>query len=234
MIAAPTHRFVPAIVLALALPVFVGAGTCGLVLDYTETFLVTDPVDRIVIVTDDGNIDATAYDRDAMLLKRHTFGFEASLGKPHFDITDGTASYEVHCKYAHKCTFDHMFEMPFGIAFDITMDRAHIDFGYTDGDIEADFDEGTFNGVRLAAPNVAITADSAEVDADWSVPPESVTIDVGKGEVILGVPAGEYRCTLDASSGEVTIQGISCVDTATAVLDVSLGDGDILVMGITP
>lgn len=227
-------RFLPGVIVAVCLPAFIGAGTCGLVLDFTETFLVTDPVDRIVIVTDDGNIDATAYERDAILLKRHTFGFEASLGKPHFDVSDRVASYEVHCKFAHKCTFDHMFELPFGIAFDITMDQAHIDIGYTDGDITADFDEGDFRGVRLASLHVDITADSADVDIDWTVVPESVAIDVGKGEVILEVPAGEYRCTLDADSGEVTLQGVSCLDTATAVLDVHLGEGDIVVMGITP
>jgi hypothetical protein len=227
-------RFLPGVVVALFLPAFIGAGTCGLVLDFTETFLVTDPVDRIVIVTDDGNIDATAYERDAILLKRHTFGFEASLGKPSFDITDGVASYEVHCKFAHKCTFDHMFELPFGISFDITMDRANIDIGYTDGDIAADFDEGSFKGVRLAAPNVEITADAADVDIDYAVAPASLAIDLGRGEVILEVPAGEYRCTLAADSGEVTVQGISCLDTAAAVLDVHVGDGDVLVMGITP
>lgn len=229
-----TNRFLPGVIVAVCLPAFVGAGTCGLVLDFTETFLVTDPVDRIVIVTDDGNIDATAYERDAILLKRHTFGFEASLGKPSFDVTDGVASYEVHCKFAHKCTFDHMFELPFGIAFDITMAQANIDIGYTDGDIAADFDEGQFKGVRLASPRVEIAADSADVDIDWTVVPESVSIDLGRGEVILEVPAGEYRCTLDAESGEVTLQGVSCLDTATAVLDVRVGDGNILVMGITP
>lgn len=228
------RRFLPGVLGALGLPIFMGAGTCGLVLDFTETFLVTDPVDTIVIVTDDGNIDATAYERDAILLKRHTFGFEASLGEPSFDITDGVASYEVHCKYAHKCTFDHMFELPFGIAFDITMDRAHIDIGYTDGDIAAEFDEGDFRGVRLSSPNVTITADEADVDLDYASVPESVNVDVGGGEVILDVPAGEYRCALEAEGGEVTTNGITCADTAAAVLDVHTGDGDVVVTGITP
>jgi hypothetical protein len=230
----PGTRLLPALVAALALPALMGAGTCGLVLDFTETFLVTDPVDTIVIVTDDGNIDATAYERDAILLKRHTFGFEASLGKPSFSIEDGVASYEVHCKYDGKCTFDHMFELPFGVAFDIAMDNANIDIGYTDGDIEANFEEGRFKGVRLMSPRVVITADSADVDLDYAAVPESVEVDLGAGEVILEVPAGEYRCVLAADGGEVTTTGITCVDTATAVLDVQVDDGDIVVMGITP
>jgi hypothetical protein len=232
---AMTHRrYLPAFVAAAGLPILMGAGTCGLLLDFTETFLVTDPVHTIVIVTDDGNIDATAYERDAILLKRHTFGFEASLGKPSFSIEDGVASYEVHCKYDNNCTFDHMFELPFGIAFDITMDHANIDIGYTDGDIEAQFDDGRFKGVRLASPRVVITSGSADVDLDFAAVPESVAIDLGEGEAILEVPAGEYRCTLDAERGEVTTMGITCVDTATAALEVQVGRGDIVVMGITP
>ena len=225
---------VPAVVTTLGLPALMGAGTCGLALDYTETFLVTDPVDTIVIVTDDGNIDATAYERDAILLKRHTFGFEASLGKPSFSIEDGVATYEVHCKYDGKCTFDHMFELPFGIAFDITMDNANIDIGYTDGDIEAAFEEGRFKGVRLLSPNVTIAADDADIDLDWAGVPESVSVDVGAGEVIVDVPAGEYRCVLAAEGGQVTTNGITCVDTAAAVLDVHTGDGDVVVTGTTP
>jgi len=228
------RRSLPAVFAAACLPVLMGAGTCGLLLDFTETFLVTDPVHTIVIVTDDGNIDATAYERDAILLKRHTFGFEASLGKPEFSIEDGVAFYEVHCKYEGNCTFDHMFELPLGIAFDISMDHANIDIGYTDGDIEAEFDDGRFKGVRLASPRVVVTADSADVDLDFAVAPESVAVDLGEGEVILEVPAGDYRCTLAAASGDVTTMGVTCLDSATAVLDVRVGDGDIVVMGITP
>jgi hypothetical protein len=223
----------PAVLVALCLPVFVGAGTCGLVLDYTETFLVTDPVDTIVIVTDNGNVDATAYDRDAILLKRHTFGFEASLGKPSFSIEDGVAAFEVHCKFEDKCTFDHMFELSFGVAFDIEMEHANIDIGYTDGDITVDFEDGRFKGVRLLSPRVNIAADDADVDIDYAGVPEAVAIDLGRGEVVLEVPVGEYQCLLEAE-GEVTVMGITCLDTAAAVLDVRTGDGDVLVMGITP
>jgi hypothetical protein len=226
-------RTLRALGIAACLPALMGAGTCGLMLDYTETFLVTDPVHTIVIVTDDGNIDATAYERDAILLKRHTFGFEASLEDPHFSIEDGVARYEAHCKYDGNCTFDHMFELPLGVAFDITMDYALIDIGYTDGDIEAKFEEGRFKGVRLRSPNVTITAEDADLDLDFAAVPATVTLRLDRGEVVLEVPAGEYRCALASERGEVTTMDVTCVDTAAAVLDVDVGDGDVLVMGTT-
>jgi hypothetical protein len=42
-------------------------GKCGFALDYSNTFLITDPIDRIVIRADDGLVISTAYARDATL-----------------------------------------------------------------------------------------------------------------------------------------------------------------------
>src|SRR5689334_19026737 len=106
--------------LVAALPALMG-NHCGLAVDFTETFLITDPVDRISIDVDDGNVDAVAYPREAILLKRHTFGYERTLGTPSFEVADGVVAFEAHCKRQGTCTFDHMLELPLGIGFDITM-----------------------------------------------------------------------------------------------------------------
>jgi hypothetical protein len=210
---------------------------CGLELDYTETFLVTDPVERIVIIVDDGTIDAVSYDRDTILLKRHTFAFENTLETPSYSVEDGVLDSESHCKHNDDiCSFDHLLELPFGVGFDITMDNAGIDMGYIDGSITATFNSGHFRGNRLAAPQLEISAPSAEIDAEFAAVPESVMIDLDRGDVSLQLPAGEYQCRLDSTNGEVTVEGdgIVCNDAATAVLDVHLRVGDILVTEAAP
>ena len=220
-------------VAVLALPVVMGPGKCGFVLDFTETALISDKIDKIVLGVDDGTVDATMYDREATLLKRHTFAFEPSIG----ELTslqgateDGTLTLEARCKYEGNCSFDHLFELPLGISLEISMVTALIRIGYISGDVDITFATGSFKGVRLAAPNFTLTAETAEITADYATAPQTVTIAIDDGEVTLEVPAGEYRCALTAG-GKVTNTGITCNDAAAAVLDVQVGAGDITVTG---
>lgn len=218
--------------LVLASPLLMGSH-CGFLLDYGETRLITDTVELIVISADDGNVDAVSFERDGILLRRHTFAFQRKLVAPSIAVEDGMLTFSAHCEdNDDSCSFDHMLELPFGIGFDIAMDDAQIDMGYMDADITASFDTGYFNGVRLASPRLDVTANSAEIDADFAAVPEAVGIDLDQGEVTLSVPAGAYRCQLDATNGEATVEGagVVCDDAATAVLDVHLGVGDIFVM----
>lgn len=221
--------------LVLALTMLKGC-LCGLSQDYTETFIVTDPVERIVIVVEDGTIDAVAYDRDAILFKRHTFAFENILETPSFSVEDGVLHSEGHCKDNNDhCSFDHLLELPYGIGFDITMDHAGIAMAHIDGDITATFNSGHFRGNRLAAPQLEISAPSAGIDADFAAIPESIVIDLDRGDVTLSLPAGEYQCLLDAPRGEATVEGgVVCNAAAAAVLDVHVGAGDIFVTEAVP
>ncbi len=228
----PKKRAIRIVVSLLALPAVMGA-YCGLAVDFTETFLVTDRVDLIAIDVDDGNVDAVAYDRPGILLKRHTFGYERLLSTPEYSVDDGVVSFEAHCKKEGVCSFDHMFELPLGVGFDIVMKHARIDIGYVDADIAATFDKGFFHGVRLAAPHVELTARSADVELDHATVPESVTIELDEGTVTIEVPIGEYRCELDAG-GDVVTEGVTCDDAAAAVLEVTVGKGDITVTGTMP
>lgn len=221
------------ILVVAALPLLMGT-RCGVTFDFTETFLVTDPVHLIVLDVDNGNLDAVAYDRPAILLKRHTFGFESQLKDPVFTVEDGVATYEGHCKKERRdrepiCSFDHMFELPFGVAFDVTLLEAHIHVGYLDADFKGEFDTGDFTGVRLAVPHLELTAHSAEIDADFAGIPESIAIDLDEGEVALALPAGDYRCTFDADDVTNESTAIVCDDAATAVLDIHVGDGAITI-----
>ena len=220
------------LLLVAALPIVMGS-YCGIAFDFTETFLITDPVTLIVIDVDDGNIDAVAYDRPAILLKRHQFGIENVLGEPTFTVENGVASFEAHCKKQGHCTYDHMLELPFGVGFDITMLDARIDIGYVDADIVVDIQTGFFHGVRLAVPHLELSARAADLELDYAVAPQTITIDLDRGDVMLALPAGEYQCRFE---GSVTMEpsGVVCNDAAVPVLDVATGNGEITVTEALP
>ncbi len=226
-----TRHLASVAVAVLALPVVMGPGRCGFVLDFTESMLITDELDRVVLGVDDGSVVATMYDREATVLKRHTFGFEPSLGVVSNAVEDGVLTLEARCKYAGNCSFDHMFELPLGIAFEVAMADAQISLGYFDSDIDVDFRSGWFKGVRLSSPSFTLTLATGDVTVDFAAPPEAVRIVVQEGEVEVEVPAGAYRCALAAAAGEVTTAGITCDDAAAAVLDVEVQLGDIKVKG---
>lgn len=225
------HRLAPALVALLALPVVMGPGRCGFALDYTETFLITDPVERVVLGVDDGSVVATMYEREATLLKRHTFGFEPSVLSPTLEVADGVLTLEARCKYEGNCRYDHMFELPLGVAMEISMADAQISLGYIDSDIEVTFETGWFKGVRLASPNFTLSLEAGDVTLDFAAAPETVTVDVGEGSVAVEVPAGAYRCAL-AASGATKTDGITCDDAAAAALDIKVQTGDIAVTGV--
>ncbi len=215
----------------LVLPVTMGPGRCGFVLDFTETMLITDEIDRVVLGVDDGSIVATMYDREATLLKRHTFGFEPSMGTVSNAVEDGVLQLEARCKYEGNCRFDHMFELPLGIAFEVVMLDSQISLGYLDSDVDVTFTSGWFKGVRLSSPNFTLALDTGDVNVDFAAPPQTVTISVQEGDVVLELPAGEYRCALTAGGGAVSNDGITCNDSATTALDVQVQAGNITVTG---
>lgn len=217
-----------------ALPLLT-ASYCGLAVDFTETFLITDPIDRIEIRVDDGNVDAVAYPREAILLKRHTFGFERIIVPAEYSVADGLISFEGHCEKQGVCSFDHLLELPLGIAFDIEMLDGRIDLGYIDAAIAVQLETGWMRGVRLAAPTCSLTADDADADLDFAVPPQSLEIDLDQGDVVLALPTGAYRCDFDVPS-DAGFEGmpITCDDAAASVLQVRVGSGSLTITGTEP
>lgn len=225
-------RLARASIAVLALPLLTAA-YCGPSVDYTETYLITDPVDRIEIDVDEGTVDAVAYDRVAILLKRHTFGFERVLDPADYSVEDGVIHFSASCSKPDVCSFDHMIEAPFGIDYDLHMDEGFLDLGYIDGDFTAEIGSGRMRGIQLATPTYSFTADDADLDLEFAIAPTSVAIDIGDGDVEIELPAGTYRCEIDAP-GSDAFDGIICDDAAAALLDIRIGSGSLAIDGVTP
>lgn len=226
------RRFARGAVALLGLPLLM-APYCGPSVDYTETYLITDPIDRIEIDVDEGTVDAVAYDRVAILLKRHTFGFERVLDPADYSVEDGVIHFSASCSKPDVCSFDHMIEAPLGIDYDLRMDEGLLDLGYIDGDFTAVLGSGRMRGIALATPSYSFTADDADLDLEFVVAPTEIVIDIGDGDVELEIPAGAYRCAIDAPGGD-TFDGVQCDDAATASLNIHLDDGSLAIRGVAP
>lgn len=226
-----TPRRLQPLLALVALPVLMAPGRCGFIVDFTETVLIPDDSTRVVLDTDDGQVVATSYERQAILLKRHTKAFEPSIGPVKWYVEDTTVHLEAHCKYEGNCSFDHMLEVPLGISFEISMQAANIHLGYIGGDIDATFESGFFEGIRLESPNTRLELDDGGVSLDYAVAPESVVVALRDGDVELAVPPGAYRCNFEGGADVDTASEISCDAAATAVLDITVETGTITVKG---
>jgi hypothetical protein len=228
----PARRLRSVAVLLAALPVLMAPGKCGFALDYSNTFLITEDIDRIVIRADDGLVLATAYEREATLFKRHVFAWEPSLYEPTHGVEDDALACEARCKYEGNCRFDFMFETPPHVAYDIEMKDTRVSLGYTTGDITVQATSGWFHGVQLRSRRVDLDYGDADVELELLEVPESVAISVATGDVLLSVPAGTYRCELTAS-GDTAVDGVTCDDSADALLVINADAGEISVTGVT-
>lgn len=224
------RRLRPAAMVLVALPVLMAPGRCGFALDYSNTFLITEDIERIVIRADDGLVIATAYERDATLFKRHVFAWEPSLYEPTHGVEDDALECEARCKYEGNCRFDFMFETPPHVGYDIEMKDTRVSLGYTSGDISVVATSGWFQGVQLQSKRVDLDYGDGDVELELIAAPESVSIVVATGDVLLSVPAGSYRCDFTAS-GDADVEGVTCDDAAEAVLTVTADGGDISVTG---
>lgn len=216
-------------IVLLAAPVLMAPGKCGFALDYTTTFLITDPIDRIVIRADDGLVISTAYEREATLFKRHVFAWEPSLEEPTHAVEDRALACEARCLYEGNCRFDFMFETPPDVGFDIEMKDTRVSLGYTTGDIKVAATSGYFHGVQLRSNRVDLAYDDGDVELELIEEPEAVTVTVASGDVILTVPAGAYRCDFAASGDAEVGDGVTCDDAAAAALTITVEAGDISV-----
>jgi len=227
------RRVAPALLVVVALPAAMGPGRCGFALDYTETYLITDRIDRVVLAADDGSVVSTSYPRDALLLERHVFAFEPSLESADHEVDGHELVIEARCKYEGNCRFDHMFETPPTVAFDITMDDTRVDIGYTLGDVSVTAGSGRFRGVQLGSQLVELDYAEGTIDLELVAVPVAVTVRVGTGSIVVTVPAGSYACKF-AASGKNVQSGITCDDAAPAVLDLRVDVGDLRVEGVMP
>lgn len=226
-----TLRRTPILVVAAALPLLMAPGKCGFALDYTNTFLITDEIERIVIRADDGLVISAAYEREATLFKRHVFAWEPSLVEPEHGVEGDDLVCEARCLYEGNCRFDFMFETPPAVGFDIEMKDTRVSLGYTTGDIRVVAESGWFEGVQLGSRRVEIDLADGDVALELVEVPESVTITAGAGDVALTVPGGPYRCDF-AGAGAPALDGVECVEDAdAAALTITAEAGEISVTG---
>lgn len=219
--------------LVLALPLLLGAGlqpgTCGSILDYNTLDIVLEPVARLEVTSEEGFIKTLTFDRNGVRVARHTYGYQASLGREEQRVEGDALVLLFDCKGPADCLCDHTLELPLGTAIDLELERGDIELGAADAAVTIGLGVGEIVGVELTSPTLDIVASEGLVDLGFAAAPTSLVVTVEDGGVTLDLPAGAYRCDFTVGHGAQTLDGVTCDDAAAASLTVTIERGDLTV-----
>ncbi|WAS95491.1 hypothetical protein [Nannocystis punicea] len=224
-------RAAPVRLLALlaAAPLLMATNRCGVYIEQTENLQFFEPVTRVAFDVHHGSITGTMYPRPSVYIKRHTSGFEAGVGEFGHAVEGDEMQLTGHCAIAHECWYDHMIEAPPGTSLSFTFRDGYIELSEFDAEIHAEVGVGRFIGWAIAAPIVDLSYETGDVAIEFAATPEQVTIAVGTGDVTLTLPAGPYRCEVAPAA---KLEGITCDEAATAVLDITVETGAVTLRGV--
>lgn len=219
-------RFTPSFI-APALALLIGCG--DILYDQSQRALILEPVDRVRFEVDIGDVEVFAFDRNAVSLLYYFFGAESQIVDVGWELQDDEIRGYVECESLEgqrSCLADFYTEVPLGTAIVSRTTRGDLKLTGVDAPVEATV-AGSVEGVLLAAPTLDLEVTGGPVCLQFAAPPELLRLSLDAGEVTLRLPPGPYRCDLDADDGDVTLDGVTCDDSAEPTLEVSVGAGNI-------
>lgn len=220
------RMWVPALLAALA-------GGCGIVLyDTSSRALFLEPVERIVFESDSGSVEVYAFNRTAITILYYLTGSDTGIDE--IDVAlDGDDLRAVIACDGDECNANFSCEVPLGTEVVIRADNGGVRLIGVDAKISAVVAAGDVEGIKLRSPAIDLEVEAGNVNLELAVV-EAVDIAVEAGTVALTVPAGSYRCELDAADGKVTTTGVTCDPSATATVTVKVQTGDITLQAAAP
>lgn len=201
---------------------------CGDVLyDQSQRRLFLEPVSRVNFDVDNGGVEVYAFARNAVTLLFYYRGADSQTEDVEAVMNGDEIDAFIKCApNPSQCIADFYVEVPLGTEISATTLAGGLKLTGVDADVTATIG-GDVEGYDLRVPDLDLDVTGGSVTLTYVDPPTSVSIELDVGAVDLTLPAGAYRCDLDAADGEVNMTGVTCDDAATSSLAISVGSGDI-------
>jgi hypothetical protein len=176
----------------------------------TETFAVTQPVQKLVVAADAGDVKVLATDADRVTVRRTTH-WVTSEPKPTRSTSGGVLRLgdDCHGFTLLRCETSYRIEVPRSLGVDVKVDSGDIDVRGVTGAVNLSSDSGDVSGNDLAGTRVRATSDSGDVD--------------------LELPRGEYALDAHTDSGDTSVHGIVRNDRAPHAVTARSDSGDVTV-----
>jgi hypothetical protein len=225
-------RLLPLALTALALPTLVGAGKCGIIYDTSSLQLVLEPVSVVDVESNGGGLEVFAFDRNGIIVSFYLYGYDASLDDVGHAVVDDTLDVFMRKAGPAEVTADFYLEVPLGTELILAVDDGPVKLTGVDAPISGAVLAGDVEGIRLATAEVDLEVSGA-VTLELLARPVTVRVAADAGDIAITLPAGAYRCDLEADK-EPVLEDITCDDAADAELVLAAPAGEIRIEGTTP
>lgn len=194
--------------------------------------VVADPVQRILIRVDAGNVDVHAGLTDSVVVEHVDRWL---LERP--DVTtelrdDGTLVLESGCGNVGivlRCETDFDIAAPSGIDIEIDGSAGDIALRGLRGRVRVRTDEGDITASRVEPVVLDARTDAGDITLDIFGSPARTNVLTAAGDVNVVVPYGSYRVDASADAGEVRVAGVIRDDLAPLRIEAGADIGDVLV-----
>ncbi len=217
----------------------------------TQTQTYRQPVSRIVLDLDTGDLTVTPSGDDTVTVQRH---LRWTLAKPTIEETwdGGTLRIRVRCaqfQFAINslCGVDYVLQVPKGVDVEahsdtgdttvrdvegslrLTTDTGDIDVSNTPGTLWVRTDTGDVRASGLASSEVDVATDTGDVVLRFTRPPSRVQVATDTGDVSVAVPRGDaYRVQTSTDIGSKNIRILQDVTASrTIIARTDVGDVDL-------
>jgi hypothetical protein len=153
----------------------------------TETRIVTEPVQSLVLETDAGSVEVV---RGPRLVLRETTSYRGTGAAPRPDHQLSGGVLTVESPHCNSCATTFRVELPAGIALRASSEAGHV------------------SGEGLAVPELRLRSDAGDVTAGLTTTPSLIGVQSDAGDISVTVPPGRYAVDTDTDTGDEDVTGI--------------------------
>jgi hypothetical protein len=207
-----------------------------------------DTIDRIVVMSDNGEISVTAVEGTEIVIERdERYVFrrpsrDADLKGTTLVLGDGCPSFNI--LFLGGCRVDFRLTVPAGVSIDLDSSNGDlvvegitggvvlhtsngdVDLDRLSGEVDAETSNGSIIGRSLTSPSVHADTSNGRITLIFDEPPDRVVADTSNGNIDIEVPAMPYRIDADTSNGDIDLDVVSDPDAARTI-DARSSNGDI-------
>ena len=196
----------------------------------TEKFAVTEPVQKLVVAADAGDVTVVATDADRVTVRRTTH-WVTSEPKPTKSVSRGVLRLADDCGgwTTFRCESSYRIEVPRGLAVDVRANSGDVDVRGLTGTVNLASNAGDVSGDELAGARLRAKSSSGDVRLGLVSSPASVAALSNSGDVDVDLPAGEYALDTHTDSGDTSVHGIVRYDRADHAVEARSNSGDVTV-----
>jgi hypothetical protein len=199
--------------------------------DTRSQSVITNPVHKIVVKSDSGDVDIRAGLTGNVLLERHdTWLLDRPSVRETYD--NGVLTIKTGCgslRAVLRCRADLVIDAPPEVDVQVKTKSGDVDLRGLSGRASIETDSGDIRTHRLEPVTVKAMTDAGNVSLDLFGQPARTEAESQAGNVRVTVPYGPYRVDANAHGGSATVEGLIRDDLAPQAIVALTGAGNTVV-----